>query len=257
MIPFLEQENSLIRAACCKLVDKLRLHHYQQAVAGTLTDNGFTVREEAVLALPWLSPRIDIVDELHNLLVFHLKNAPRRGLAAVLAQRKLEYIAGVTGFCIPLGDRRLVTILAAIPERLRLLILAFHGDPAQLPVLYKAMENEPTARLAFWAAGFISGLDMTRPEYCSSAPKITKEVEQPLSFSSDDADIGLAWRDMPAVVTACRSMNLSDGPLLLGKFPSAAYCHNLLATATQAVRFAASWHLTAGDSSAPRIDTRK
>lgn len=58
-----------------------------------LTDNDFTVREEAVLALAWLSPRIDIVDELHNLLVFHLKNAPLRGLAAVLAQRKLEYIA--------------------------------------------------------------------------------------------------------------------------------------------------------------------
>ncbi|HIC2863111.1 TPA: HEAT repeat domain-containing protein [Citrobacter freundii] len=257
LFPLLEHENPHIRAVCCELVGKLRLHRYQQAVAEMLTDNDFTVREQAVLALAWLSPRIDIVDELQNLLVFHLKNAPQRGLAAVLAQRKLEYIARITGLCIPQGDRRLETILTAIPGRLRLLILAFHGDPAQLSVLYKAMENESTARLAFWAAGFISGLDMARPEYCSSAPERMKEMEQPLSFSSDDADIGLAWPDVPAVVTACHSMNLSDGPLLLGKLPSAAYCHDLLATATQAVRFAASWHLTAGDSSAPRIDTRK
>jgi len=217
LFPLLEHENPHIRAVCCELVGKLRLHRYQQAVAEMLTDNDFTVREEAVLALAWLSPRIDIVDELQNLLVFHLKNAPQRGLAAVLAQRKLEYIARITGLCIPQGDRRLETILMAIPECLRLLILAFHGDPAQLSVLYKAMENEPTARLAFWAAAFISGLDMARPEYCSSAPERMKEMEQPLSFISDDADIGLAWPDVPAVVTACHSMNLSDGPLLLGK----------------------------------------
>lgn len=159
--------------------------------------------------------------------------------------------------CIPQGERRLDTILAAIPERLRLLPLAFHGDPAQLPVLYKAMENEPTARPAFWAAGFISGLDTTRPEYCSSVPETTKEVEQPLSFSSDDADIGFVWPDVPTVVMACHSMNLNDGPLLLGKLTSAAHCHDLLTTETQTVRFAASWHLAMGDSTAPRIETRK
>lgn len=38
-------------------------------------------------------------------------------------------------------------------------------------------------------------------------------MEQPLSFSSDDADIGFVWPDVPTVVMACHSMNLNDGPL--------------------------------------------
>lgn len=255
--PLLEHESPRIRAACCRAVGKLRLHTCQQIVENMLSDSDHNVREEAVLALAWLTPRIDIVNELHSLLIFHLQNAPQRGMVAVQARRKLDYLARLAGLCVPQRDSRLHVILADMPERLRLLTLAYHGDPEQFSVIYKALENEQTSRLAFWAIGFISGLDMTVPEYCSSAPEMKDESGKPLSFSSDDTDIGLVWPNVSAVVTNCRSLNFSAGPLLLGKQISAAYCHELLTTATQAVRFAASWHFAAGDMTVPRIDTRK
>lgn len=255
--PLFAHKNPRIRASCCYLAGKLRLHNWQQSIINILSDHEPSVREEAILALAWLSPCTDIVYELHNLLFFHLQNAPHRGLAAVISRRKQEYIARMIGLCISQGDPRLQTILDIMPERLRLLTLAYHGDPEQLPVLYQAMKKEHTARLAFWAIGFISGLDMTLPERCIQETVTTKNDEQILSFKSDDADIGLVWPNTPVVIVDARALNLSAGPLVLGKTPSAVWCSELLSTATQAVRFAASWHLAAGNATIPRINIRK
>ncbi len=160
------------------------------------------------------------------------------------------------GLCLPQRDPRLEVILAALPERLRLITLAYHGDPIQLPILYKAMENEDTVRLAFWAICFISGLDMTVPEHYDSTSRSTKIDEQPLSLRSDDEDIGLIWPDVPKVVSNCHSLKLPKGPLVLGKEVSITYCHDLLNTENQAIRFAATWHFAKNDITTRRIDTR-
>ncbi|MCH5362696.1 hypothetical protein KD923_21205 [Escherichia fergusonii] len=235
----------------------MRLHNWQSAIINILSDHEPGVREEAILALAWLSPCTDIVYELHNLLLFHLQNAPQRGLAAVISRRKLEYIARMTGLCLPQGDPRLDNIMSSIPERLRLLTLTYHGDAAQLPILYDAIKTEHTARLAFWSIGFISGLDMTTPEHCIQETETTNNNDdQPLSFKSDDMDIGLVQPNAPAVIADSRALNLPSGPLIYGKKPSTEWCHELLSTATQAARFAASWHLATGDAMVPRMDIR-
>ncbi|HCR9749812.1 TPA: hypothetical protein OPR08_002016 [Citrobacter koseri] len=254
--PLLRHANPRIRAACCESVGKLRLHTYQKSIIDMLSESILHIREEAILALAWLSPEIDIVDELHALLVYHLQHAPSRGLAALIIKRKLEYIACITGLCLHQRDPRLEVILAALPERLRLITLAYHGDPIQLPILYKAMENEDTVRLAFWATCFISGLDMTIPEHYDSTSRLTKIDEQQLSFRSDDKDIGLIWPDVPKVVSNCHSLKLPMGPLILGKKISTTYCHELLNTENQAIRFAATWHFAKNDITTRRIDTR-
>lgn len=255
--PLFAHKNPRIRASCCYLVGKLRLHNWQSAIINILSDHEPGVREEAILALAWLSPCTDIVYELHNLLLFHLQNAPQRGLAAVISRRKLEYIARMTGLCLPQGDPRLDNIMSSIPERLRLLTLTYHGDAAQLPILYDAIKTEHTARLAFWSIGFISGLDMTTPEHCIQETETTNNNDdQPLSFKSDDMDIGLVRPNAPAVIADSRALNLPSGPLIYGKKPSTEWCHELLSTATQAARFAASWHLATGDATVPRMDIR-
>ncbi|EBU4215201.1 hypothetical protein ACSC89_003452 [Salmonella enterica subsp. enterica] len=254
--PFLAHPNPRIRTASCELTGKLRLHTYQQTIVGMLSDDTPDVREAALMALAWLSPRTDIVDGLHELLLFHLQNAPQRGLAAIISRRKQEHIARMTGLCLPQGDPRLNVIIAAMPERLRLLTLAYHGDPTQLSVLYNAMKKEHTARLAFWATGFISGLDMTTPERCIQESATTKNNEQPLSFKSDDTDIGLVWPNVPVVIADSSALDLPAGPLILGNPPSATWCNELLSTATQAARFAASWHLISSDATIRRINIR-
>lgn len=255
--PLLKHANPRIRAACCESIGKLRLHIYQKTIIDMLSESILHVREEAILALAWLSPQIDIVDELHALLVYHLQHAPTRGLAALLIKRKLEYIARIIGLCLHQGDPRLEVILATLPERLRLIILAYHGDPTQLPILYKAMGNKHTARLAFWATCFISGLDMTIPEHCHATSDTMKTDEQPLSFRSDDEDIGLIWPNVATVVSNCHSLKLPMGPIVLGKDISTTYCHKLLDTGNQAIRFAATWHSAKNDITTRRIDTRK
>ncbi len=254
--PILAHINPRIRSACCELVGKLRLDSYQTDIIALLSDDIASVREKATLALAWLTPQIDIVDEMYSLMSFHLQHAPSRGLEALIVKRKLEYMARITGLCLNQGDHRLEAILAELPERLGIIMMAYHGNPIHLPLLYKAMDNENTARLAFWAIGFISGLDMTQPENYRSEPEITENEEPPLSFRSDDVDTGLIWPNVATVMENCRSLNLPGGPLILGETPSTTRCQELLSTENQAIRFAAAWHFAKNNKNAHRIDTR-
>lgn len=97
--------NPHLRAACCQLVGQLRLHAYRQALVSLLADDDAEVREQAILALAWLRPALDIVNELHQALVMHLQNAPLRGLAAVIGRRKAELMARLLGALHPLRRR--------------------------------------------------------------------------------------------------------------------------------------------------------
>jgi len=247
--------NPRIRAACCQLTGKLRLQAHQSNIHQALVDIEAQVREQAALANFWLSPKASITDELYELLTRNLQNTPKRGLASVIAKRRMELLARMLGHTTSRGSERLPQLLSTLPERLRILMLAHHGDPAQLPYLLHALENETTARLAFWAIGLITGIDTTAPELCAPAPE-PKEGANTLSTATDDADVGLEWPNVPIVVAACQPFSLKTGPLLMGQTPTIKHCLNVMATAPQAARFAASWHWARLDAKAPQVDTR-
>lgn len=84
---WLARPNPRLRAACCQLVGQLRLHAYRQALVDLLADSDAEVKEQAILALAWLLPSIDIVNELHH------------ALAAVIARRKAEFMARILNSC--------------------------------------------------------------------------------------------------------------------------------------------------------------
>ncbi len=243
-----------VRAACCQLVGKLRLQHYRPQIEGAQGDADARVREQAGLAHAWLQPQAANAGALHAALQWQLQYAPQRGLAAVLAQRRMELLARMLGHALPCGDARLRPWLEHLPTRLGILLLAHHGDPNQLPILLESLNDKAMARLAAWAIGMITGLEIAASELHETT--LPEENEKPLSTITADADLGLAWPNAAAVATACRTLDLPAGPLLQGKPPTVALCQQILQDAPQILRFAAAWHLVWLEPTAPCIDTR-
>lgn len=88
--------------------------------------------------------------------------------------------------------------LDALPVRVRLNFIAWHGDPVYLPLLVDQMGMPGLERYAGWAWQTITGVDLLASGLCVPEPETDRQAPR-VTGASHDADIGLVQPDVVAV----------------------------------------------------------
>lgn len=254
---YLTHDDARLRAIACKLAGRIRHPEWAHHASQLLADDKMRVKEQAAIS-QILMARTNAAEPLLGVLADYRAHAKtQRGLSAWLAAQRVELLARYLGHALPCGDERVEALVKHLTIREQLLFVAHHGDPSLLPLAVTALKEEAASRLAYWVLCFVTGREPYEDGLVLDEMNLPEPTDE--AATQSDPDIGLHWPNPEAVAAwyqANKSAYPAGKPLLLGSTPSIKHCKSVLATGTQAARFAASIRLHQQDPTSTLIDTR-
>ncbi len=239
---FLADPDPHVRAAACRAAAALPGASGQwDGVHALLDDPVAAVRAEAAIAIGSLAgharpsaarPFLPIL--WHCVATQAELAAGASGWYRMQAQRRLERWVQQLALLQPPGAA-CAAALAALPARVCLCFVAWHGDPCHLPLVIEHMDMPGLERYAGWVWQTMTGVDLVASGLGGSEPKRDQPTPR-VSGAGTDADFGLALPDV-AAVRRHPSGGLSHGlRYLAGAVLTPARARELLRDAPQALR---------------------
>lgn len=162
-----DSDESLVRAAVCRYLAQMPQPQWLSHLYHACKDESYRVRQAAVWAL--YCARADDGGRLFPLVFEVLQHCLTASMPDEMNvpewQRLIEFLARLSGQLLPAQGAWVSDALRRLPDYLRLLLLAHHGDPQYLPHIMKLMQQPELAPLAWWAFCFITGVDYDDDSY--------------------------------------------------------------------------------------------
>ena len=261
--PFFNSDHASLRAAACTLAGYLRHRASTPYLQALCKDEEPEVRQAAALALYLLGDEASkqtVASQLWQALLLRTQDAAhKKALAHQLAWEKCVHLARHFGHALAIGQIDWQQVAPLLPPRLLLTILAHHGDPATVPLLLAYVDQAEHARLAAWAIGLITGIDIAASGLSQAAPE-EKEEKDPHKVPVSDPDFQLPWPNpskLRAWWQAVQTRMLGKGKLLLGQSAEdEEHCLAVLAHGNQTARFAAAVQFALAHPGNPFMETR-
>lgn len=252
-----DSDYALVRMMACRYLTEVPLPQWQSHLHHASRDESFRVRREAILAL--FAARVDartLFPQVMSLLQTCLNAPQAEEMDEPEWQRLIELLARLAGHIAPAGGAPLSDALNALPDYLKILFLAHHGDPRAIPQLLSLMRQEALAPLSWWAVSLITGLDIDDDTYLLFNHDDEEESDEDES-AADEIDAHLTQLSgelcMPnpdAVARYIATWRPQGQRVLRGMPAVSAACHRILADADASMLevLCAHWHLiTLGD----------
>ncbi len=257
---FFRSPHAFVRAAACMLAGRVRMYRYTAHLHALRQDTDAAVRAAAALALHLHGEGAAVATDMWQALQ-HLNQSANNasGLERQQGFERCTTYARHIGHALPVNHFDWQQVAQMLPPRQAITLFAHHGDPATIPLLAPFLANPELARLAGWALGMMTGIDLDA-QGLTQPPRAPSEDEDPLAAPLSDPDIGLPWPNPPAINAwwnANRAKYLAGQRLLLGESGNdKEHCLKVLDHGTQAERYAAALNLAQADSALPFIETR-
>ncbi len=224
---FLDSGNAHVRAAACRAAATMP---QQAALSACLGDPDMTVRAEAAIALGSAAETLQQCI-LAQVAVLNGATGWYRHQAARRLRRWVRYLATM----IAPGQPDIPALLDAMPPRISLHFIAWHGDPAHLPYAIAKMAQPDLSRYAGWAWQTITGVDLESNGLILPDPAPSADSAG-ISEARLDADDGLPLPDGDAIARYATAGLPAGARCLSGKILTPRTALDALETAPQAHR---------------------
>ncbi|MBW7984764.1 hypothetical protein [Enterobacillus tribolii] len=250
-----DSDYALIRAMACRYLAEVPLPPWNSYLYHACKDESFLVRRAAVLAL--FAAKTDtrtlfplVMGVLHACL-----NTPQpEDMDEPAWQHLIEFLVRLAGHIAPAAGAQVNDALNVLPDYLKILFLAHHGDPQSVPRLLDLMRQEALAPLSWWAVSLITGLDIDDDSYLifnhDEAEESDEDEADDISAHLTQLTGELSTPDPDAVARYVSTWRPEGKRVLLGMPVVAEACRRILADADASMLevLCARWHLvTLGD----------
>lgn len=257
---FFRSPHAFVRAAACMLAGRVRMYTYNAYLHALRQDADADVRACAALALHLQGEGAAVATDMWQALQhLNLTANNAKGLARQQGFERCTTYARHFGHALPTNHFDWQQVAQMLPPRQALTLFAHHGDPITIPLIASFLIKPELARLAGWALGMITGIDLDA-QGLTQPPPAPDEDEDERTIPASDPDVGLPWPNPQAIGAwwnANRTRYIAGNRLLLGQaINDKEHCLDVLDNGTQVERYAAALHFALSGQQLPFIETR-
>lgn len=225
---FFTHQDPALRAEASRYAGRLRRFDCLAQLRHALTDPDpdADVREQAAIALLVCNEPAAALPELFAALMRYAALVDNGGIASIRAERRAQHVARLLGHAIPFpcAVSAAEALLAQLPPYLAILTLAYHGNPALIPLLLPFLRNGGNhgglyKRRALWAIGFILGINPEHEGLLADDPSLSADwpiapgLDQDTGLPEGDADkVERWWQAHHGIYIQLSTVSLSTPP---------------------------------------------